>query len=175
MSFKWTHGIPSPAWGCGHALESPHWALGSGRASSSSSTTSSFQAVCVDGVPISDDKDSSVQTQQRPGISSREQQWRCRGGPRCPSRAPQSDKSPAWESINAREWGRELESELGQRFWNAKWLSGCHVKDVQIPGKRKELFSQKLRELLSQQSCDDSHFPRILGVKDTLDSKCYWY
>lgn len=51
MPFKSTHGIPSPGWGCGHALECPHWAVGSGRASSSSSTTSSFQAVCVDDVP----------------------------------------------------------------------------------------------------------------------------
>lgn len=67
----------------------------------------SFQAVCVDDVPSSDDKDSSVQTKQMAGISSNEQEWQCSGGPRCSSRAPQSDKSPAWENINARECGRE--------------------------------------------------------------------
>jgi len=33
----------------------------------------------------------------------------------------------------------------------------------------KELFSQELREALSQQSCEDSHFPRTFAVKDTLD------
>lgn len=48
-------------------------------------------------------------------------------------------------------------------------LSGCHVKGVQFAGMWKELFSQGLGKTLSQRSCDDSHFPRVFRVEDTLD------
>lgn len=114
----------------------------------------------------SDNTDNSVWTKRTSDSSSNEQKWQC-GGTRWgghPSRAPQSSEEPCLGKCWCRR-GREP----GQSHWDAKWLGECHVKDVQFAGKWKELFSQGTREALSQQNCDNSHFPTIFGVKDTLD------